>query len=178
MKDSSINDFGLVIAYVLPGLTALVATTYVSNALVPWLGSAPESAPTVAGFLFVTLASIAAGLTVSTVRWLVLDTCHHLTGLPPPPRDFARLGGREAAFARIVEDHYRYYQFYGNMLVALALLFVMRHTAAGTSWAQVDWADSLMAATGILFFAGSRDALRKFYLRSGQLLHATGRRRT
>jgi hypothetical protein len=67
----------------------------------------------------VTLASIAVGLTLSTVRWLLLDSIHHRTGLLPPPRNFARLGGKETAFARLEEDHYRYYQFYGNMLSTL-----------------------------------------------------------
>ena len=158
------------IAYLLPGFTAVWATTFVSPALAPWLGRTPDDAPTVGGFLFISLASVAAGLTVSTVRWLVLDTVHHLTGLRRSPRDFARLGGNEAAFSRIVEDHYRYYQFYGNMLVALAAVFAARHVTAGAAWARFDLTDVGLAALAVLFFAGSRDTLRKFYVRSGQLL--------
>jgi hypothetical protein len=120
--------------------------------------------------LFVTLASVVAGLTVSTVRWLVVDTLHHRTGLPPPPRDFSRLGGNEAAFGLIVEDHYRYYQFYSNMLVALFFTLILRHAAAGGQWSRFDGIDAIVFATGGTFFAGSRDTLRKYYERTGQLL--------
>jgi hypothetical protein len=89
---------------------------------------------------------------------------------PPPPRDFARLGGNEAAFGQVVEDDYRYYQFYGNMLVALSIAFAARHTAAGAGWMQLDGIDALLIALMGVFFAGSRDTLRKYYDRTAQLL--------
>src|SRR5947209_5196133 len=91
-RETSINNFGLLIAYVLPGFTALWGISLVTDRLGPWLFHPPADPPTVGGFLYVTLASVVAGLTVSTVRWLIIDVVHHQTGLRPPPRDFARLG--------------------------------------------------------------------------------------
>ena len=36
-----------------------------------------------------TLGSLALGLTVSAVRWMLVDTLHHATGVHPPAWEFA-----------------------------------------------------------------------------------------
>ena len=84
MKEVSTSNFGLLIAFVLPGFTALWGAAYISPVLRSWLVGSGMTGPTVGGFLYVTLASVAAGLTVSTVRWAVIDTIHHWTGLTQP----------------------------------------------------------------------------------------------
>jgi len=94
-REPTLHDFGQLIAIVLPGFTALWATTYVSDALRPWFGLSPPAEPTLGGFLLLGLASIAAGVTVSTLRWLVIDPIHHRTGVQPP-----RLGLLAAGQAR------------------------------------------------------------------------------
>jgi hypothetical protein len=172
-KEASINDFGLLIAYVLPGFTALWGGTYLSGALRPWFGLTPADAPTVGGFLYLTIASVAAGLTVSTVRWLLIDTLHHRTGLPPPPRDFSRLGTNVLAFQAIVEDQYRYYQNASNMFLALGWVFVARRWALGFWDAPLGPTDLGLLLLEVVFFLGSRDTLAKYYARTGQLLGAT-----
>ena len=73
MRDVTNNNFGLLIAYVLPGLTALWGAAHFSPTLRFWLAASPSELPTVGGFLYVTLGSVAAGMTVSTVRWLIVD---------------------------------------------------------------------------------------------------------
>src|SRR5690349_20986113 len=98
MKESSVCNFGLLIAFLLPGFVALWGVGYVSEVVRFWFGDSPDNAPSVGGFLYVTLASIVAGLTVSTVRWIVIDTFHHLTGIAPPAWDFSRLQESVAAF--------------------------------------------------------------------------------
>src|SRR5258708_7235024 len=80
LKEPSVTNFGLLIAFLLPGFVALWGISYVSEPVRSWFGSTPDYAPSVGGFLYVTLASIVAGLTVSTVRWIVIDTVHHVTG--------------------------------------------------------------------------------------------------
>lgn len=114
-KQATIQHVGLVIAYVLPGLTALWGGSYFSETLRAWVAASPTDAPTVAGFLYRTLASIAAGLTVSTVRWLLMDRLHHWIGIPEPRCDFSRLQDHLGAFDLFLEIHYRYYyQFYSS----------------------------------------------------------------
>ncbi len=176
--EASINDFGLLIAYVLPGFAALWGLTYITDALRPWLGHLPADAPTVGGFLFVTVASIAAGLTVSTLRWLLVDSLHHRTGIRPPAWDFSNLEQSAAAFGVLVEIHYRYYQFYANMLVAIAFVFLARRLSLGFFAAPVGLPDLGLLVVGAVFFLGSRDTLRKYYTRTGQLLRDRAQRRT
>ena len=74
MKELSVANFGILIAYVLPGFTALWGVSYFSETVQVWLGSSAGDAPTVGGFLYVTLAAVGAGMTVSTVRWMIVDT--------------------------------------------------------------------------------------------------------
>lgn len=171
-KGASINDFGLLIAYVLPGFVALWGAAFFFPPLRGWVEGSPASAPSVGGFLFVTLASIAAGLTVSTVRWMAVDSLHHRTGIPPPPWDFSHLSESVAAFDVLIEIHYRYYQFYSNTLVALMVAFIARRFSISPWWLPLGWPDWGILVLGLIFFLASRDTLRKYYSRTGQLLRA------
>lgn len=80
MGEVTSRNFGLLIAYLLPGFTVLCIARPFFEAVEAWFGETGESA-TVGGFLLLTLASVAVGLTVSTLRWLAIDTIHHHTGL-------------------------------------------------------------------------------------------------
>jgi hypothetical protein len=170
MQELSKGNFGLVMAYLLPGFVTLWGFSNVSATIRAWLGVSPADSPTVGGFLYVTLASLGAGLAVSLVRWAVVDTLHRWTGIRPPRWDFGRLQNREAAFDVLVEGHYRYHQFYGNTLVAMLLVFAIRTTSLGVLSTGSVWLDLTVILAAVLFFAGSRDALRKYYSRGADLL--------
>ncbi len=59
------ENFGLVIAYVLPGFVALWGVAYFSPTVESWITASQQGAPSVAGFMYVTLASIGTGLTAA-----------------------------------------------------------------------------------------------------------------
>ncbi len=44
-------------------------------------------------------------MTVSVIRWAVVDTLHSVTGLPLPPFDFSPLGQNVDAYAMLIEIH-------------------------------------------------------------------------
>ena len=111
-SDSLERNFGLVIAFLLPGFVCLAGAARFSPTIAGWMSLAPTSDPTVVGFLYVLLASIGAGLVASAVRWAIIDTVHHRTGLPPANLDFSRLQANLDAFQMAVEHNYRHYQFY------------------------------------------------------------------
>ncbi len=165
--DISARNFGLLIAYVLPGFIALWGVGYTSEAVRTWLIGAGSAGPSVGAFLYVLLGSIACGMTASVIRWAILDTLHHSTGLKKPVLNFSRFQTREDAFERVVAYHYQYYQFYGNTLVALLFTYPVwrAHTGGGGLLA-----DSIFMFILVVFIAGSRDALRLFYRRASQLL--------
>jgi hypothetical protein len=162
-QEGSLSNFGLLIAYVLPGFTALQRLPFLSHAAASWGTGGLDQSPSVTSFLSGTVEALAVGLTVSTVRWLLIDALHHRTGIRPPAWDFARLEKNVGAFEYLVQVHYRYYKFYANMVVALAWAFAAGGYAQG-SRGLVYW---LLAG---LFLIASRDALRKYYERAGQLL--------
>jgi hypothetical protein len=166
VKHVSSDNFGLLIAYLLPGYAALWGLQPFVPGLDGWLGALPSAAPTVGGFLHSTVAAVAAGMTVSTIRWLAIDSVHHATGLRPPAWDFSRLRESAAAFDLVVEHYYRYYQFHANTLVSLLLVFAGRRWVSET----LGPGDLGLLALMAVFFAGSRNTLRRYYTRGGQLL--------
>src|SRR5687767_9166410 len=103
MTEVSDRNFGFLIAYLLPGLIGLLALSDHSPLVRGWLAGSSGSEPTVGGFLYLTVASVGCGLTISALRWLLLDPIHHRLGVAPPAWDFARLTERLQAFQGIVE---------------------------------------------------------------------------
>lgn len=175
MTEVNSNNFGLLIAYLLPGLVILVGIAPYSATVRSWLGTSSVTAPTVGGFLYVTLAAVAFGMTASVIRWLILDWLHHHTGIRPPNWDFSLLQTNLGGFLTLVENHYRYYQFYGNMFVALGIV------AIGYAWLPVlppEKARLIVPAILLLmdlFYIASRDALAKYYGRASALLRTAQR---
>jgi len=165
--ETPFNDFGLIIAYVLPGFMVVWGVSLVYPPIGMWLAAPASQAPSVAGFLYATVASIAAGLTVSTVRWLLVDTVHHLTGVHRPNWNFAQLGSRVAAYQMLIRIHYDYYKFHANMLVSVACVYSLWRYAHPRGFGI---ADAGFIVLSIILFLGSRDNLRKYYERTGQLL--------
>src|SRR4051812_48830029 len=91
---TSVSDanFGPLVAYLIPRATALAGLMPFSPTLRGWFALNPAAAPTLGGFLYLTVAALAAGMTVSAMRWVIVDSFHACTGLPPPQLDFSGLG--------------------------------------------------------------------------------------
>lgn len=179
MKTVTTSNFGLLIAYLLPGFIVLWGLSYSSPTVAAWLSPpALDGAATIGGFLYVTLASVVAGLTASTVRWAIIDTIHHRTGIPRRTWNFARLQKHYEAYTMLEHNHYRFYQAYANMAVALFFLFNARRWALGYWSIGFGWVDVGCIALSMVFLAGSRDTLAKYYDRVDQLLGGQQRPRT
>jgi hypothetical protein len=170
VKEVSGRNFGLLIAYVLPGFAAVLAAgRYLPRAQALVLSFGPE-APTVGGFLHVTLASVGVGLTLSTIRWLLVDTLHHLTGVQRPPWDDSKLQERLDAFESLVDNHYRYYQYYANTLTAGLLFLLCRLVEVSGCLGALAWTDWSIVGLIAMYWAGSRDTLKRYYTRASFLL--------
>ena len=168
------DNFGPLIAYLVPGATVLLGLSQFSPTLQTWFAATPADAPTIGGFLYLTVASLAAGMTVSAIRWAVVDTIHGLTGLPLPPLDFSRLGQNVEAFRLLIRIHYEHYQFFSNMGVATAIAYVFYRVKLG-GILPLGWLDAAFVVGEFIFIATSRDTLRKYYRRTSGLLGVDSR---
>jgi hypothetical protein len=85
-------------------------------------------------------------------------------GKPLPEIGFEALAEKDklAAFLGVVENHYRYYQYYSNSLVAVELGGFSYLCKIGKA-SVLQWA-LVLSLVGILYFA-SRDCFRKFRIR-------------
>jgi chromate transport protein ChrA len=166
MKDVTDKNFGVIIAFLLPGFLLLWGLSYSSKEIAGWLTtSANANGPAVGGFLYATLASLALGLLVSAIRWLIIDTfLHHVTRLKYPDFDFSKLKDKDAyaVFQGAVENHYRYYQYYANTLIALIAAFSAYASSERPS--TNTWIIVSVLAFALLL--ASRDSLKKYYDRA------------
>lgn len=166
--DLSGRNFGLVIAYVIPGFIALWGLSWCSEAVRVWLQGTGTAGPSFGGALFVIVASIGCGLVLNAVRWATVDQVHHLTGLPHPHWDDSGLQKNLEAFDYLVENHFRYYQFYGASLVACVVAYAAWRVGGGVdTTGGAEFGVSLLVG---VFLVSSRDALRKYYSGTSLLL--------
>lgn len=172
------RSFGLLIAYIIPGFVCLLGAGTSFDAVWVWLVGGGSLGPSVGGVLYVAVASVGAGMTASVVRWAILDTTHEWTGLCRPRLDESRLTERLEAFNYLVEQHYRYYQFYGNSLVAVLAFYGLWRSSPHAVAVSIGWPEAVLVVFIAVFAAGSRDALRKYYTGSVSLLGTLRRRRT
>jgi hypothetical protein len=159
------RQFGLLIAYLLPGFIALAGSAPLSPTVAGWLRAdqtAPFGAP-----LYVLLAATAAGMIVSCFRWIVIDRLVALTGVRATPFNTRALEASPAAFNYLVEQHYRFHQFYGNTIIAVVWTYGV-YRWLGTPSVRLGMDIAMLILCAVLF-AGSRDALEEYRERSSQL---------
>jgi hypothetical protein len=172
MNTSSTNQFGLMVAYLLPGFIALAGVAPFAPVVAAWLQPLNQSEASLAAPVYAVLAATTIGMVVSCFRWLIIDHIHHWSGVKPPAWDDSRLEKRIGAFNYLVENHYRYYQFYANILIAVAIAYLINRVM-GTSSLFGMGTDLGFLVVSATLFAGSRDALNKYYRRTTRLIGQT-----
>ncbi len=124
IKDVTSTTFGLIIAYLLPGLTAFYGLSFFSARVRNWFDQIFAGKASGGLILFMIFGAIVIGLQLSAVRWLVFEEilCRHcrfdvtaLSGISD--------AGRFAAYRLIIDEQLRYHQFWGAMSLAQPVLF-------------------------------------------------------
>lgn len=160
MQSVTNDTFGPLVAYLVPGATVLAGWSPHVPAMAGWVVTPPGEPPTIGGLVFLSVAAVVVGMTVSAVRWAMVDRVHARTGLVAPKLNFTHLPGRVAEFQQLIEIHYRYYQFYANMLVAVALAYLGHRLNVGL--ARPGLADLGVVLVEPVFFLTSRATLGKY----------------
>jgi len=171
--DSPAKNFGILIAYVLPGFVTLWGLAAKFEVIHAWLIGTESHGLTVGGVLYVTAAAITIGMILNAVRWLVIDPLWHILHIPRPDWDDALLETRLTAFDRLVEDHFRYHQFYANSAIGLVVAFTAWRLSEGGAGTPFGLPEACLASLEITLLLSSRDALGRYYHRTGRLLTRT-----
>lgn len=170
MTNVTQSNFSFLIAYLTPGFAVVVLLSVRFDVLRELLGGHGSLPQTVGGFMYATLASIMAGVTLGAVRWLLLERFHRWTGIQSPARDFSALHERRETFQYLVEAHYRFFEFYGNMFFVTLLALANAEPLTTLLDLPALLTTTLLVAAATLYFIASRDALRKYYERTEAVL--------
>ena len=93
---------------------------------------------------------------------------HHRTGVKRPEFDFSEFQAKFWAFNQLVESHYRYYQFYSHMFLALAFLIGTRLVTV--PWPGPQWFGVALTALEVVLLFSGRQTLAKYYASASHLL--------
>jgi hypothetical protein len=125
LSDFGSTTFGYLIAYLLPGLTAGIAGGFLSERVEGLFSAVIEEQNLPLG-LMCALGTIIVGLFVSLFRALIFEEwlwrSERLSA-----DDYASLGDDDQTFTaydRVIDDAYRFHQFWGGMALSLPLLIV------------------------------------------------------
>jgi hypothetical protein len=133
MLQMTIN-FGLIIAYFLPGVLVTYALRFVSFRIDHLLNLVEEGQVFLGPATILIISALVTGLIISSVRVVLVEPLIHITGVPKPRVNYKKLAPPEqwAVYSQVVENIYRFYQFYGNILLGLLMLGVLRYGIAGS----------------------------------------------
>jgi len=139
VRNVTTTSFGIAIAYLLPGMVGLYSLTFWSARLGPIFTTFLTAESNVGLFLLVVMASLAVGLLVNFLRWLVFERWRRgrLTS-----DEFALLGSNLAmleAFREGIDNNFRYHQFGGGMNIVLLSLYAgwLKSSLSDLSWSIV-----------------------------------------
>lgn len=164
------QQFGLLIAYVLPGFVGLGGVALIVPSVARWLQ--PFGFEGLSGIgppVYAVLSAITVGMIISCIRWLVIDHVMHGIGVQAPRWSPSQLETHLSSFTYLVESHYRYYQFYANSVVALVWTYAIYRAMSAAPWLGSASDIAIITLCGVLLL-GARDALAKYYRRTAQLV--------
>lgn len=155
---SSLN-FGLLIAYFLPGFIALYALRYFSGEVSAWFSAILDKDKSLGASFLILAASLVIGLIVSACRDIMLERLHYATGVKLELFDYGKFisADRRAVLEDLIANKYRFYQFYGNTMIACLFLLISKslHYVSGAN----KWVLVLIGFGVVLLFFASREAL-------------------
>ena len=132
VTDLTSTSFGYLIAFLLPGLLGLYALTYWSSTAAQLIDPALKAEANVGPSVILLFIALGVGLLVSALRFFLFEKllCRkHVF----PDKMFEKLsegqGQKLTSFKAVVDEHYRYHQFYGGCAVAVLILYTgwLRH---------------------------------------------------
>jgi hypothetical protein len=169
VSEKSFSHFGLLVAYVLPGFIAVAGMAPIFPTVARWLRPVDQGDFGLGPPVYALLGATAVGLILSCFRWVLIDHIHQWMGVTPPVWDDSQLPQRLGGFDYLVQNHFRYYEFTANTLLAVIGAYSVNRVLGTLPFLGLG-TDLGMLILCIVLFAASRDALAKYYVRTGRLI--------
>jgi hypothetical protein len=169
VSEKSFSHFGLLIAYVLPGFVAVAGMAPLFPTVARWLQPTAQGDLGIGPPVYALLGATAAGLILSCFRWVLIDHIHQWMGVTPPVLDDRQLSQRLGGFDYLVQNHFRYYEFAANTLLAVIGAYCVNRVFGTLPFLGLG-TDLGILILSLVLFAASRDALAKYYNRTGRLI--------
>src|SRR5258706_14721849 len=107
MTEITTKQFGLLVAYVLPGFIGLTGLAPVLPVISRWLFPADHVGLDLAPPVYALMAATALGLILTAFRWMILDRAHSWMGVKRPVWDDRQLSQELSGFDYLVQNHFR-----------------------------------------------------------------------
>jgi len=123
VKDITSTTFGLLIAYLLPGMAGLYSLRYFSTNIKDLFKAFTGTNANVGLFFLVIFLAITFGLIITALRWVVYE-CILCKSMSLTNEDYEAIGINKEkliAFRAATDEIYRYHQFFGGMTFAMPL---------------------------------------------------------
>lgn len=159
MKDVTVTSFGLVIAYLLPGLIGLYGLSFWSKNFDKMFSTFLTSGSNLGLFLIVVLASLAIGLLANGLRWLLFEMCFCSKYRTASASHQALSGeGKLAAYRLVIDETYRYHQWWGGTIMVIPVGFIgwMWGSWQTSALSQKAWVFLLFVAIEVLASVAAR----------------------
>src|SRR3954451_1682001 len=170
VKDLGSTSFGLLIAYILPGLVALYGLSFWLTPVASLFAGFLTAESTIGLSLLVVLMSIAIGLYVTVVRELIFERVICRTSKLCAD-DFSGLGSEAklSAFRAAVDEMYRYHQFWGGIFIVAPLVYVgwLTHTPHSISFVA---SLSLLIGVEVLSLYAAIESFKRYIFRANLIL--------
>ena len=165
MRPVTEQNFGILIAYVLPGWIALLGVGEFSPDIRMWLGTANRET-TIGGFLYSTMSAVALGLVLNTVRQAAVESTSKWCRPMNLSRDYRVLHDRIEAVDFLVLNQFRYHQFHGNSAIACSFTLCVLASHGSISDGM---AFAILALIGVMVY-GAAKCLSIYYNRLREVL--------
>lgn len=161
-------EFKNIIAYLIPGVIGLYGISRHSSTInILFTGGKGISEAT--AIVLIVLLSIGIGMIINAITWAVIRPTIELFGQKRPDLDYSKLNKDMLdSFKVIIEENYRYYQTYSNLLTAL-LIYSLSYIYKNSNW-RGEIIILLILPNFILWFA-ARDSLGRSYKNMQLLLN-------
>lgn len=164
-------EFRLIIAYLISGCVGLYAVSFHSKVVANLLGGV-SNVPTGSSIILIVILAIACGIVINAVTWALVRPAIERRSLRRPELNYYKLTEQQmGAFSVILEENFRYYQPYSNLLTSLLLLQIS--ALIGRVEFPIIVYIALAVVCFVLYFA-ARDSLRRSYEGMERLLKDGG----